>query len=140
MSRVRIPSLAPFSSTTSVSPPHFATNFATVPPCPAVDPPGSPTELRQDSGEILRPTIAIKAFSDIRTEEIVRLLWVMVTEPEECIRVPGDVGKVNARRVPMLPNLKQRLARHPDELKCDRVAANLSAANSLYHAWQRFCK
>ncbi len=85
----------------------------------------------------LRATLEIKAFSGVRTEEIVRLWWVMVAEAEECIRVPDAVGKISARRVPILPNLKARLAGYASELKKDRVAANWALANSLYHAWQR---
>ncbi|MEI6078983.1 MAG: hypothetical protein WCS94_25645, partial [Verrucomicrobiota bacterium] len=63
--------------------------------------------------------------------------WVMVAEAEECIRVPDAVGKISARRVPILPNLKARLAGYKSEMKKDRVAADWVLANSLYHAWQR---
>jgi hypothetical protein len=45
------------------------------------------------------PTLEIKAFSGVRTEEMVRLWWVMVCEDEEIIRIPDAVGKVDARRV-----------------------------------------
>jgi integrase len=86
------------------------------------------------------PTLEIKAFSGVRTEEMVRLWWVMVCEGEEIIRVPDAVGKVDARRVPILPNLKQRLAMHPADIKHDRVALDWTIANSLYHAWQKVCK
>ncbi len=86
------------------------------------------------------PTLELKAFSGVRTEEATRLWWVMVCESEEIIRVPDAVGKVDARRVPILPNLKQRLAKHPAEIKRGRVAVNWSIANSLYHVWQRVCK
>ncbi|MFO1500182.1 MAG: hypothetical protein U1G07_17635 [Verrucomicrobiota bacterium] len=68
-----------------------------------------------------------------------RLWWVMVREAEECIRVPDAVGKIDARRVPMLPNLKSRLAVYPAEVKQGRVAAQWKSANSMYHAWQRLC-
>jgi len=86
------------------------------------------------------PTLEIKAFSGVRTEEMVRLWWVMVREDEEIIRIPDAVGKVDARQVPMLPNLKGRLAVHPAKIKKDRVAVNWSIANSLYHAWQKVCR
>ncbi len=86
------------------------------------------------------PTMEIKAFSGVRTEEMVRLWWVIVCEPENLIRVPDAIGKVDARRVPILPNLKNRLAAHPDEIKRNRVAAHWNLANSLYHAWQRVCQ
>jgi hypothetical protein len=87
--------------------------------------------------DALRATLEIKAFSGVRTEEITRLWWVMVAEAEECIRVPDAVGKIKARRVPILPNLKARLAAHKIKLKKDRVAADWAKANALYHAWER---
>ena len=43
------------------------------------------------------PTLELKAFSGVRTEEVTRLWWVMVCESEEIIRVPDAVGKVDAR-------------------------------------------
>jgi hypothetical protein len=58
----------------------------------------------------------------------------------EIIRIPDAVGKVDARRVPILTNLKCRLAAHPAKIKKDRVAVNWTIANSLYHAWQKVCK
>ena len=86
------------------------------------------------------PTLEIKAFSGVRTEEMVRLWWVMVCEDEELIRIPDAVGKIDSRRVPILPNLKRRLAAHDAAIKRDRVAVNWTIANSLYHAWQKVCK
>jgi hypothetical protein len=89
---------------------------------------------------LVLPSLEIKGFSGVRTEEMVRIWWVMVCEPEELIRIPDAVGKIDARRVPILPNLKRRLAAHPAELKRDRVACDWSIANSLYHAWERVCR
>ena len=89
---------------------------------------------------VVLPSMEIKAFSGVRTEEMVRLWWVMVCEPEELIRIPDAVGKIDARRVPILANLKRRLAAHPAEIKHDRVAVDWSIANSLYHAWERVCR
>lgn len=86
------------------------------------------------------PTMEIKAFSGVRTEEIVRIWWVMVCEEEELIRIPDAVGKVDARRVPILPNLKRRMAAHPAEIKHDRVAVDWAIANSLANAWKRVCR
>ena len=101
----------------------------------------SPDEMRRILAAVeddaLRATLEIKAFSGVRTEEITRLWWVMVAEAEECIRVPDAVGKIKARRVPILPNLKARLAAHKLELKKGRVAVDWAKANALYHAWQR---
>jgi integrase len=89
---------------------------------------------------LLMPTLEIKMLSGVRTEEIVRLWWVMVAEQEELIRILDAVGKIDARRVPILPALARRLARIKAEIKHDRVAVNWSIANSLYHAWKRLCK
>jgi integrase len=101
----------------------------------------SPDEMRRILAAVdddaLRATLEIKAFSGVRTEEITRLWWVMVAEVEECIRVPDAVGKISARRVPILPNLKARLAGYKTKMKKGRVAANWALANSLYHSWQR---
>lgn len=96
--------------------------------------------LAVKSEPLLLPTVEIKMLSGVRTEEIVRLWWVMLAEAEQQIRVPDAVGKINARQVPILPALARRLQAIPEHIKHDRVAASWSAANSLYHAWQRLCK
>ena len=101
----------------------------------------SPAEMRKilavEDELIIRPTLEIKAFSGVRTEEITRLWWVMVAEAEGCLKVPDAVGKICARRVPLLPNLQARLAAYPAETKQGRVAADWQTANAVYHAWQR---
>jgi integrase len=89
---------------------------------------------------LLMPTLEIKMLSGVRTEEIVRLWWVMIAENEGLIRIPDPVGKIDARRVPILPALARRLKNIAAEIKHDRVAAEWSIANSLYHAWKRVCK
>ena len=85
----------------------------------------------------LRLTIEIKGFSGVRTEEIVRLWWIMIDEKDKCIRVPDAVGKIDARLVLILPNLGKRLSEHAADIKHGRVAAEWSSANSLWHAWER---
>ena len=101
----------------------------------------SPEEMRAilaaEDEPILRPTLEIKAFSGVRTEEIVRLWWVMVAEPEGCLKVPDAVGKICARRVPLLPNLQARLAAYSAEAKQGRVSEDWPGANSLTRAWRR---
>ena len=86
------------------------------------------------------PTLEIKMLSGVRTEEIIRLWWIMVAEKEELIRIPDAVGKIDARRVPILPALARRLGQIDAGQKHDRVAADWTIANSLYHAWKRVCK
>jgi hypothetical protein len=44
------------------------------------------------------PSLEIKAFSGVRTEEMIRLWWVMVCEKQELIRIPDAIGKIDARR------------------------------------------
>ncbi len=100
----------------------------------------TPEEMRrilEATSPALRLTLEIKAFSGVRTEEIVRLWWVMVDEKDNCIRVPDAVGKIDARLVLILPNLAKRLAAHPVDIKHGRVAAEWASANSLWHAWER---
>lgn len=95
--------------------------------------------LAASEGE-LKATLEIKMLSGVRTEEIVRLWWVMVDEKAEVIRVPDAVGKIDARQVPILPALKDRLLKVPTAMKRDRIAGQWTISNSLYHAWQRACK
>lgn len=100
----------------------------------------TPDEMRlilKATSSVLRLTIEIKAFSGVRTEEIIRLWWVMADEKDKCIRVPDAVGKIDARLVLILPNLAKRLSDHPAEIKHGRVAAEWASANSLWHAWER---
>ena len=100
----------------------------------------SPDEMRKilaAADDSLRATLEIKAFSGVRTEEIVRLWWVMVAETEGCLKVPDAVGKISARRVPLLPNLQTRLAKYSAGHKRERISADLPSANSLTRAWAR---
>ena len=100
----------------------------------------TPEEMRRilaATSSTLRLTLEIKAFSGVRTEEIVRLWWVMIDEKDKCIRVPDAVGKIDARLVLILPNLARRLASYPADIKRERVATGWSTANSLWRAWER---
>jgi len=85
----------------------------------------------------IRVTIELKAFSGIRTEELVRLWWVLINENAGYINVTEAIAKVEQRTVPILDNLKRRLAAYPLEEKRDRVSKRWGSANSLYHAWKR---
>ena len=100
----------------------------------------SPDEMRKilaAADDTLRPTLEIKAFSGARTEEVTRLWWVMVAEAEQCLKVPDAVGKICARRVPLLPNLQTRLAKYTADQKREKVSADWPSANSLTRAWAR---
>jgi integrase len=85
----------------------------------------------------VRVTLELKAFSGIRTEELVRLWWVLVNENIGYINVTEAIAKVEQRAVPIFDNLKRRLALHPQDEKRDRVSKRWSSANSLYHVWKR---
>jgi integrase len=104
----------------------------------------SPEEARKllavKDEPLLVHTLEIKMLSGVRTEEIVRLWWVMVAEKEGLIRIPDAVGKIDARHVPILPALDRRLQAIAADVKHDRVSAEWKSANSLYHAWQRLCR
>ena len=100
----------------------------------------SPEEMRKilaAADDTLRPTLEIKAFSGARTEEVTRLWWVMVAEAEQCLKVPDAVGKICARRVPLLPNLQVRLTKYAVEQKREKVSVDWPSANSLTRAWAR---
>jgi integrase len=85
----------------------------------------------------VRVTLELKAFSGIRTEELVRLWWVLINENTGYINVTEAIAKVNQRAVPIFENLKRRLALYPQDQKRDRVGKRWGSANALYHAWKR---
>ena len=53
------------------------------------------------------------------------------------LKVPDAVGKISARRVPLLPNLQARLAKYPADFKQGRISVDWPSANSLTRAWRR---
>ncbi|HZR17942.1 MAG TPA: hypothetical protein VFE51_11510 [Verrucomicrobiae bacterium] len=82
-------------------------------------------------------TMEIKAFCGIRTEELVRLWWILVREDIRQINVTEAIAKVAQRTVPILPNLATRLARYPVAKKHEKISKRWKSANALYHAWER---
>ena len=103
----------------------------------------TPKEMRlllAAAGDEIRPSFELKAFSGIRTEEMIRFWWTFVKEPEGIIKVPKEIAKLKFRTLPIVENLKRRLAVYPSEIKQGRVCKEWSTANSLYHAWVRVCK
>jgi len=85
----------------------------------------------------VRVTMEIKAFSGIRTEELSRLWWILVNEAAGYISITDAIAKVNQRTVPILANLKRRLASYPESIKKDLASKTWLSANALYHAWKR---
>jgi integrase len=103
----------------------------------------SPEEMRlilDAAPLILRPSFELKAFSGIRTEEMIRFWWVFVKELEKVIQVPKEIAKLKFRTLPILENLQRRLAAYDAETKRGRVCKEWNSANSLYHAWLRVFK
>lgn len=87
-----------------------------------------------------RVTIELKSFSGIRTEELARLWWVLVKEPDGLIDLPKAVAKRLQRTVPIFDNLKRRLALYPASHKKDKVSKIWNSANTLYHMWYRIAE
>lgn len=103
----------------------------------------TPAEMRlllAAAGDEIRPSLELKAFSGIRTEEMIRFWWIFVKEPEGIIKVPKEIAKLKFRSLPIVENLKRRLAVYGPEVKQGRVCKEWTSANSLYHAWVRLCK
>lgn len=88
----------------------------------------------------LRPSFEIKAFSGIRTEEMIRFWWVFIKELEKVIQIPKEIAKLQARTIPMMENLQARLAVYDEATKKGRVCKDWNSANALYHAWLRVCE
>jgi broad specificity phosphatase PhoE len=87
--------------------------------------------------EDVRVTLELKAFSGIRTEELVRLWWVLINEETGAINITEAVAKLDRRTISMPENLRSRLKAYPAEKKQGRICTGWTIANSLYHAWLR---
>jgi hypothetical protein len=92
------------------------------------------------AGDEIRPSLELKAFSGIRTEEMIRFWWLFVKEAEGIIKVPKEIAKLKFRSLPIVENLQRRLGAYSSDVKQGRVCKEWSSANSLYHAWVRVCK
>jgi integrase len=87
----------------------------------------------------LVPTLALKFFSGLRTEEMIRLKWEDVKFDQEVIFLGKDVTKTKQRRiVPLLPNLKLWLSSH--RLSKGLIAARWISAHTLSKAWSKHAK
>jgi len=65
----------------------------------------------------VRVTLELKAFSGIRTEELVRLWWVLINEETGAINITEAVAKLDRRTISMPENLRSRLKAYPIEKK-----------------------
>ena len=100
----------------------------------------TPEEMRrilETSDMDERLTIELKAFSGLRSEELARLWWVLVNEKARYINITDAIAKVNQRAVPILDNLRGRLAAYPESEKHDKVCKCWTSSNALYHVWKR---
>jgi integrase len=103
----------------------------------------SPDEMRRllaAAALNIRPSLELKAFSGIRTEEVIRFWWVFIQELEKVIQIPKEIAKLKFRTLPIVDNLQKRLTAYDADTKRGRVCKEWSSANSLYHAWLRVCK
>jgi hypothetical protein len=103
----------------------------------------TPEEMRRmlaKAPEEVRVTLELKAFSGIRTEELVRLWWVLINEAAGSISITEAVAKLDHRTISMPENLRGRLKAYPAEIKHDKICKQWTLGNSLYHAWLRVAK
>lgn len=102
-----------------------------------------PDEMRRllaDAPLNLRPSFELKAFSGIRTEEVIRFWWVFIKETEKIIQISREVAKLKFQTIPILDNLQKRLAAYDESIKHERVCKEWGSANAFYHAWLRVCE
>jgi integrase len=87
--------------------------------------------------EHMIPGMAIKAFSGVRTEEVIVLEWSAVKFEQDCIILPKGMTKLDQRRViPLKPNLKAWLL--PYRKDEGRLCERWTLPNSVAHAWKRW--
>lgn len=87
----------------------------------------------------LIPTLALKFFSGLRTEEMLRLKWEDIKFAQDTIFLGKLVTKTKQRRiVPLLPNLKLWLAPHRQAEGL--IAARWVSAHTLSKAWSNRAK
>lgn len=95
-------------------------------------------ELLNEAHPRLIPSMAIKAFSGVRTEEVASMEWehVHFKKGQGYIILPKTVTKTKRRRIiPILPNLKKWLA--PFEGMTGPICANWSTSQAVFQAWDR---
>ncbi|MGA2175097.1 MAG: hypothetical protein ABSH38_08970 [Verrucomicrobiota bacterium] len=89
----------------------------------------------------LIPSMAIKAFSGVRTEEIAFMEWkhVHFRRGKGYIILPKSITKKRRRRImPILPNLRKWI--DPFEGLTGRICAQWSTPQGVFQAWDRFAK
>ena len=84
----------------------------------------------------LIPSVAIKAFSGVRTEEIFDMEWEHISFKRGHIILPKTITKKNRRRIiPILPNLAKWLA--PFEGLSGRICYRWATPQTVFQAMER---
>jgi len=92
--------------------------------------------LLSTAAPTLLPSLAIKAFSGVRTEEMIVLTWEMIKFKQKCIILGKQITKLDQRRIiPLKPNLRAWLL--PFRKEDGPICELWTAPNSLSHAWKR---
>lgn len=129
-----------FAQSEGYLPPNLPTALATT---KLADTPGKDNEvftteeastLLKDAPEWLIPTLAIKLFSGMRSEEVFKLDWAAIKFEQDVILLSKSITKTKLRRsVPLLPNLKKWLA--PFSKPEGLVAKRWSSPKTMCLAW-----
>lgn len=95
-------------------------------------------DLLSHASPRLIPSMAIKAFSGVRTEEIAEMQWehIQFRKGKGYIILPKTVTKKKRRRIlPLLPNLRKWIA--PFEGLSGLICARWSTPQTVFQAWDR---
>jgi len=95
-------------------------------------------DLLSHAAPRLIPSMAIKSFSGVRTEEIFEMEWkhIQFRRSKGYIILPKEVTKKKRRRIlPLHPNLRQWLA--PFEGLSGRICHRWSTPQTVFQAWDR---
>jgi len=85
----------------------------------------------------LIPSLAIKAFSGVRTEEMSKIEWEMIRFEQDCVLLPAKITKLSQRRtIALKPNLKAWL--EPFKSCTGRICARWSTSQAVFQAWKRY--
>lgn len=94
-------------------------------------------KLLRGAPDYLVPALAIKAFSGVRTEEMVRMGWEHLNFENMHITLPADVTKTKQRRlIPIADNLIAWLA--PHRKAAGRICARWQGPQTLVQAFDRY--
>ncbi len=85
----------------------------------------------------LIPSMAIKAFSGVRTEEIAKIEWEMIRFNQDCIVLPARITKLTQRRtIALKPNLKAWL--EPFKSFKGKICTRWATPQGIFQAWERY--